>query len=214
MTVPGVFQILPPLRSSRRRGLTLIDATISIVIVGVLVVSALQATGAVARSRVIQQDRAQAMALARTLMSEVTQESYVDPDGGLVLSPEVGETRTTYDDVDDYNGLNQSPPRDRNNAILSDFSSWRWQAAVSYMDASLLNVVLGSDTGIKRITVTVTSPTGKLTTLQAIRSSVSAYEKNLTGETTFVASSTVTLQVGSSSRTKIVSSANALNQIP
>jgi MSHA pilin protein MshD len=65
-----------------------------------------------------------------------------------------GESRSGFDDVDDYNGLNDSPPQDVLGNNRADFNRFSVSVAVSYA---------GTDLGLalqdmKRIQVTVTAP--------------------------------------------------------
>ncbi len=65
-----------------------------------------------------------------------------------------GETRNRFDDVDDYNALNESPPRDTLDNIRNGFNGFDVNISVNYA---------GGDQGfnprdLKRIQVTVTSP--------------------------------------------------------
>lgn len=67
-----------------------------------------------------------------------------------------GETRAFFDDVDDYNGLVETPPRDAFNNVRTGFNSFTATIAVTYA---------GSDFGLsaqdmKRIQVTIQSPEG------------------------------------------------------
>lgn len=48
--------------------------------------------------------RKQAAALADSILEEILLKEYVDPDGGANV---VESGRSTYDDVDDYNGINE-----------------------------------------------------------------------------------------------------------
>lgn len=69
------------------------------------------------------------------------------------LASESGETRARFDDVDDYNNLNESPPRDALGNIRNGFNSFSASVTVSYA---------GADQGfsardLKRIEVTITS---------------------------------------------------------
>ncbi len=70
------------------------------------------------------------------------------------LASEPGETRAIFDDVDDYNNLNESPPRDALGNIRNGFDNFSANVSVSYA---------GADQGftardLKRIQITVTSP--------------------------------------------------------
>ncbi|MCW8875623.1 MAG: prepilin-type N-terminal cleavage/methylation domain-containing protein [Kangiellaceae bacterium] len=72
----------------------------------------------------------------------------------LVLDSEGGEVRATFDDIDDYNGLIDSPPQDAFGNARSGFTSFSVNIVVAYS---------GADFGfpnqdLKRITVTVTTP--------------------------------------------------------
>src|SRR5216110_119218 len=117
-------------RGSAPRGLTIVEAAISVVIVAVLLVAALETLGAAARARVIQAGQCQAPALAGQLMAEIRQANYADdavPNGPL--GPEAGEVngkdRTGFDDVDDYNGLSESPCRARDGSSLPAIGDWK-----------------------------------------------------------------------------------------
>lgn len=64
------------------------------------------------------------------------------------------ETRTSFDDVDDYNGLSETPPQDSLGNVRSDFNRFSVNVTVSYA---------GSDLGLtaqamKRVQVTVQAP--------------------------------------------------------
>ena len=79
------------------------------------------------------------------------------PNCSAVLGPEEG-SRASYDDVDDYNGLNESPPRDALDNARSTYGNYRVQVAVSYAGTDLPGT--GGAEDAKRITVTVSSPLG------------------------------------------------------
>ena len=67
-----------------------------------------------------------------------------------------GETRALFDDIDDYNGLNDSPPRDALDNVRTGFTGFSVTTSVTYA---------GGDFGfaaqdMKRIELTVTTPEG------------------------------------------------------
>jgi MSHA pilin protein MshD len=200
--------------SSRRPGLTLAECVIACVIVATMIVSALGAVGGAARARLLQKDQLRGVTLARQLLAEITQSAYRDGGVAPVFGPEAGETRPTFNDVDDYNGLIESPPSDRSGSALAGYTGWTRSTKVEYMDPALLTIVLGTDTGLKRVTVTVTSPSGRVTTLCAFRSVSGAFDKTLGAQTTYVGWTGVTLQVGSDSSGRVVSGAVPFNQLP
>lgn len=64
------------------------------------------------------------------------------------------ETRIQFDDIDDYHGLNEMPPRDAFGTIRSGFSGFRVQVAVTYAGADFSLATQD----LKKIVVTVTLP--------------------------------------------------------
>ena len=87
--------------------------------------------------------RKQSMALADSILEEILQKEYADPDGSS------GETtRDTMDDVDDYNG--------KTKALFTD-----WPASLSAYSVTIVVEAPAALGGImhKRVTVTVTGGT-------------------------------------------------------
>jgi MSHA pilin protein MshD len=197
-----------------KRGLSLAESVVALFIVALMIVSALRAVGGAARSRLVQKERAQGMALAEQLMSEIMQRRYMDPGPSQVFGPEAGQTRATYDDVDDYHNLNENPPVDRNGAAVTGASGWKRSTRVEYMDQGLLGTIPNTDTGLKRITVMVTSPKGRVTTLVALRTVKSEYEQSPAVQTTFTTWVGMSLQVGTEQSTRATTGVNLVNQVP
>ncbi len=155
----------------RFRGFTMIEAVICIVLVGIALVAALQTVGATAKSSTITERRAIGMMLAHDLMSEVLAHPYKDPDGAL-LGLELGELlsdRTTFDDVDDFNGYTEKPPRDASGSVISGFTDWRRTVAVDLVDPAAPDTVRLLDRGAKRIVVTVYRGDHEVARVRAVR---------------------------------------------
>jgi MSHA pilin protein MshD len=90
--------------------------------------------------------------LGEELMEEIKSKSFDDPDDTPVFGPEPGEGRSSYDDVDDYNGLTEVPSG-------SEFASFSRSVTVFYVNPlGDLDTAAGSPTGLKRVLVTVTHP--------------------------------------------------------
>ena len=187
-------------RRVRPRALTIVEVAVSAVIVAVLLVASLQTLGAAARARVVQAGQVQGPALARMLMAEIRTMRYADeavPDGPLGLEDGEfnGKDRTTFDDVDDYNGLSETAPKTPDGAALSGAGTWRRDTKVEWVFPDRPGVVATSETGLKRITVSVSGP-GGTTTLVALRSRYDSYEQLPAVRTTYVSGVGVDLKTG------------------
>jgi type II secretory pathway pseudopilin PulG len=205
----------PSSRRTCRKGMTLVEAMISTVIVGVMIAMVLHTFGSVAKGRRIQVDREVAAALARQLLSEVVQASYEDtgssPDFGRESS-EGGSSRAKCDDVDDYHNWSASPPEAKDGTEIGHLDGWARSVSVVYVNPANLSAS-GSDQGLKRVTVTVTDPRGATTSVVALRSEGGAYDLESTSENTYVTWIGVELQVGTDNRARIASGANVLNLV-
>lgn len=101
-------------RMRRHAGFTLIELVIFIVIVSVGVTGILLVMNTVVASSADPMVRKQALALADSILEEILQKEYADPDGTS------GETtRATFDDVDDYNGKSNSTFTDLPSSLAS-----------------------------------------------------------------------------------------------
>jgi len=142
---------------SCRNAFTIVEAVISTVIVSVMFVAALNTVGAskVTQYRVALVNRGRL--LAESLLSEVLQQSYDDPDGAAVFGVESGElatVRADFDDVDDFDEWSSSPPVGRDGTPLTHSTGWKRAVQVEWVDASDAGQVKGAETGVKRVTVT------------------------------------------------------------
>jgi len=164
--------------SALRRGITIVEVAASTVLVGVVLVGSLETVGMAARHARAAADRAEAWALAEGLLAEVLARPYDDPDDTpLARGRESGEPaspsdRTAMDDVDDYHGWSASPPASRAGADLTRYAGWTHAVTIDFTEASadgdgrLADGV--QDRGIKRVTVTVDSPSGERTRASAL----------------------------------------------
>jgi MSHA pilin protein MshD len=155
-----------------QRGFSLVEVVIATLVVGLVMVAALNSVGAYIRGQQHVANRGRAVMLANDLMTEILTRSYEEPDDSPVFGPEPGEgavSRADYDDVDDYHGLNNSPPLDRNGAPLAGGDPWQRAVTVEYVDPDSPGTTVGSDQGVKRITVTVYRDDTELARLVTLR---------------------------------------------
>jgi MSHA pilin protein MshD len=154
-------------------GFSIVEVTVSIVLTGIMLTVALQT---VSQSNLTQHrtlERARAGELARMLANEILQHSYVEPVAAATFGAESGETRATYDDVDDYNGLSESPPRYRDGTTVNGPRANTWRRTVSVTWANPITLADASpyqESGIKKITITVSRNNVPLATVTTLRS--------------------------------------------
>jgi len=164
----------------RCAAMTLVEAVVSIAIVGVMLVAALNAVGA---SRVTQQkmsERARAMLLAEDLMSEILRQAYEDPDLGAgsfgLAGSEIGDgSRALWEDVDDYDGWSAAPPEEKDGTPLNGFAGWTRSVEVAWIATDDFEDEQGSDTGVKRVIVRVVLNDALMAELTALRTNVYQY---------------------------------------
>jgi MSHA pilin protein MshD len=93
------------MNNARQTGFTLIELILFIVVVSIGVVGILSVMNFTVQHSADPMVRMQAATLADSIMEEILLKEYADPDGGANV---VEAGRSTYDDVDDYNGLTQT----------------------------------------------------------------------------------------------------------
>jgi MSHA pilin protein MshD len=135
------------MNSRHQKGFTLIELIIFIVVVGAGLAGILAVSSNVVKPSADPMVRKQAMAMADSILEEILQKEYSDPDG--VQGNET--TRATMDDVDDYNG--------KTKAIFTDWPS----ALGSYTVAIAVTTTTLGGVAAKKVTVTVTGGTNDIT---------------------------------------------------
>ena len=163
--------VAPPHAS--RPALSLVEVTISVTIVAVMMVSALNTLWSVTRTRQINQDRQIGQKLAEQLMAEILSKPYEDPDVapgsfGATGSELILGDRSHFDDVDDYDGWSASPPEMADGTVIPDRAGWGRSVEVVYVSPLALDFVVGVDRGVKRITVMISRNAVEVTSLSAI----------------------------------------------
>lgn len=190
-------------RANGRRGYTLVEVAVSTLIMGVLVVGALNVVGSSVKTQRVAATGLDAPALGHQLMAEILALPYEDPDEPTTsIGLDTGEsniTRVDFDDLDDYDGWSRIPPEAKDGTPLPNVSDWQRQAAVQYFDPSTGGTT-PTDTGVKLITVTIVPPTGLNFELNALRSKWGALQQSSPIDATLVTSLDGELQIGSTGR--------------
>jgi Tfp pilus assembly protein PilV len=157
-----------------RQAFSLMEATLATLLVGVSLVAALRVLGGSTAASLSNADRAAGLLLAQDLVSEILNARYVEPEEAPSFGPEPSEndaTRSAFDDVDDYHNWDASPPQSKDGTAISDRTGWGRSVTVEYADPNDLTATVGSDQGVKRITVTVTRNDKVLARLVGARTS-------------------------------------------
>ena len=152
--------------SRLQAGVTLVELVISMVIISVALVAVLNSFGFLVSKSADPLWRNKSLKLAQLYLDEILARSYDDatPVGGVPpvsspscasLGPESGEARATFNDVDDYNGVDDSPPVSLIGSIDSSYSTYRVQVTVT-CDGSAVSA--SDNSHAKKILVQVTPP--------------------------------------------------------
>jgi len=154
--------------------MSLIETTVSVLLVGILFAAVLNTLGASSMTQSIHARRETAMLLAQDLMSEILQQAYEDPnlpEGSFGLgADEVGDgSRALWEDVDDYNGWSASPPESRTGAAIAWAVGYERAVMCVWLDPNDLATPSATDTGVKGIWVFVRQNGKQLAKLAAIR---------------------------------------------
>lgn len=170
-----------PNHSVRRRGLHMIEVAVSMIIVSVILLTAMNMIGAAGQSTRSMTDRGTGHLLAEQLMAEILAQAYEDPDEptaelGTEGFEDVTKDRSYYDDVDDYDRWNAMPPESRDGVTIPGYTVWGRQVRVYWVEPTDTTLIAAGNTGIKRISVTVTRSGVKVAKLSALRADIGGTE--------------------------------------
>lgn len=143
------------------RGFTMVEAVISIMIVSVMLVAALNVLGASNLMQWRVADRSKGLVIAETLMTEILMTSYADPVYGIDsfgrnATEAATGNRSLFDDVDDYDNWEETPAADRNGMEIAWAEGLGRHVRVDWVNPSALTTTVNTNMGIKRIVVEAT----------------------------------------------------------
>lgn len=142
----------------RQQGFTLIELIIFIVVVGIGVAGILSVYTTTVRNSADPLVRKQAMAIAESLMEEITAKEFANPTGGYT-----GGSRVLWDDVDDFNGYTSTGITDVLGTAVAGLTGYNVSPVVA-----VTTVTVGS-ASLKRIVVSVTDTQGQVISLTGYR---------------------------------------------
>jgi MSHA pilin protein MshD len=109
----------------QQRGVTLVELVIAIVVVSIAVTAVLGVLSTASANSAEALVRTQAVAIGNAYLEEALLKPFDDPDGAD------GEpTRVDFDDVDDYNGLNDDGAHDQLSNALAGLGAYQVQMSV------------------------------------------------------------------------------------
>lgn len=161
-----------------RPGLALIEVLTSVVVAGLMLIAALELVAWSRAAQLGNAERARALGLATLTTSEAMAKAFAEPDedpGDEPLGPDDDETtRSTFDDVDDYHLLDESPPLDAEGIKMGGFADdsrgvWRRTVTVEYVSPTDARQKSLTPTAAKLITVTVERGGRRLASLTTVR---------------------------------------------
>ena len=128
----------------RSAGFTLIEIITTIVVLSVAATAIMSMFSNTIRSSANPMIQQQAISIAEAYMEEILLKSFNDPDG-----VDTGESRGTFDDVDDYDVLNNDAIEDQNGVTITELSDYRVSVTVTN------NATLNAITDAKRVRISV-----------------------------------------------------------
>ncbi len=160
--------------SGRRRGLTLVEAAITVVAVATMTGVTLSFVIGMDGTLRTHPDRLRHQLLGEALMTEILSQAYLEPEGPPSgFGPDEGESaeddRYTLDDVDDYNGLRDEPPMRIDGEMIPGFDQLQRTVEVVWVESDNLVDPANTETGAKRITVSTSVAGRQTSSLMAVR---------------------------------------------
>jgi MSHA pilin protein MshD len=134
---------------ARQSGLTLIELVTAITVIGIAGMALLGVLGYLSSSSGTVVSQARAQAVADMYLSEVLSKPFLDPAG-----PASEPNRSLFDDVDDYNGLDDSAAVDRAGNAAGPYR----------VRVTVTSTALGAATAanVRRVDVRVDLPDGQM----------------------------------------------------
>lgn len=157
----------------RQDGMTLIELVITIVIVAIAVAALYSAMASITGRSADPLLRQQSLAIAESYLEEILLQPFVDS-GGTVC-PAAPASRANFDNVCDYDGLDETPQdaRRTESPAIPELSAYRVQVAVSARNWAGL-----AQSRVLYIEVTVTDPAGQALTLAGYRTCYDGFDQS------------------------------------
>jgi len=166
-------------------GFTLVEIIITIVFISIVMVGVLTAYTNTMKTSADPLQQIRAVELGQSYMDEIFSKRFDENTGqggiprcgssdagSIVCTPsgsfgsDAGETRSSFDDVDDFHNLSEIPPLDSLGNTRTGYDNYDVQITVNYAGNELAGI---ANNDAKRITVTTTTPKGDSYSFSAYR---------------------------------------------
>lgn len=140
------------------RGVTLVEAVASIIVLSIAIPPLVSLFTEVAAHDAHHTQQSVAVTYADALMEEVVSKAFEDPGEATGSFGTEEGSRAAFDDIDDFDGLSNSPPERIDGTSLSDYSGFTRSVAVDNVtaaDPDPATPAADGTTEFKRIRVTV-----------------------------------------------------------
>ena len=143
--------------SCRRRGFTLIETSMAMVIIGVALAAVLQLLAAGTQSNLAGKEMSTALNLSNNIREIASSLAYQDPNNPTSPNTRGSSPPTAYNDIWDLNTGDFNPPLDCSAQTISSLSGWEQVVAVQSVDPNNITATRPNDPTVPtaRITVTV-----------------------------------------------------------
>ena len=167
---------------SRQSGFTLTEIIMTIVVGTIIIPPFIFMILAALQGPTVMSAAIKGNSLASDLMEEVLSKQWDENSSGTGpvldgnktqpadLGPEIGETRITFNDIDDYHGYSESPPENAQGQVITDFSNFTRSVQIFYVEGGAsgdYETELGTASNFKKIIVTVQGA-GVLNNVEAV----------------------------------------------
>lgn len=137
--------------------MTLVEVIIAMAVLSMLMGAVLSAVNLSAKVQLSTAERLEGGVLAWQLAEDIASRPYEDPTTTGEFGPGLDENasdRTTFDDVDDFDGWKESPPLHDDGTALTGRDGWELLVRVEPVDGTDLRTARpGEETGVKLVVV-------------------------------------------------------------
>lgn len=160
----------------KNRGFTLFEIIMTIMVGSIIIPPIILMIVVSLQAPIVMSGIIKGNSLASDLMEEILSKSFDENstntgpigDAGKTLpenlGPEAGETRASFDDIDDYNGHTESPPQTQQGQVITDFPNFTRKVEVFYVQgggSGDYDTPLGIVSHFKKIRVTAEGTNSK-----------------------------------------------------